>query len=33
MNLGEMVEFGPTQQIFVAPKDERTKSFVTGRFG
>jgi len=33
MYLGEMVEFGATQQIFTTPKDERTQRFVSGRFG
>ncbi|MFI5208401.1 MAG: phosphate ABC transporter ATP-binding protein PstB, partial [Gemmatimonadales bacterium] len=31
--LGRMVEFGPTQQIFTSPKDERTEAYITGRFG
>jgi phosphate transport system ATP-binding protein len=31
--LGDMVEFGDTQQIFSNPKDERTERYVTGRFG
>jgi len=31
--LGTMVEFGPTQQIFTSPKDERTEAYITGRFG
>lgn len=31
--LGEMVEFGPTEIIFSKPKDKRTESYVTGRFG
>ncbi len=33
MYLGELVEFGPTQQIFTKPKDPRTESYITGRFG
>ncbi len=33
MLLGEMIEFGPTPEIFVAPSDPRTQNFVTGRFG
>lgn len=33
MYLGELVEFGPTQQIFLNPKDPRTESYITGRFG
>lgn len=33
MYLGELVEFGNTQQIFTNPKDARTESYITGRFG
>jgi phosphate transport system ATP-binding protein len=33
MYLGELVEMGPTDQIFTAPKDRRTNDYVTGRFG
>lgn len=31
--LGEMVEFGPTAQLFSAPRDKRTEEYITGRFG
>jgi phosphate transport system ATP-binding protein len=31
--LGELVEFGPTATIFTNPDHDRTKSYVTGRFG
>jgi phosphate transport system ATP-binding protein len=31
--LGECVEFGETKQIFTVPKDRRTESYITGRFG
>lgn len=31
--LGEMVEFGPTEDLFANPKDERTERYITGRFG
>ncbi len=31
--LGELVEFGPTPQIFTNPRDPRTEDYVTGRFG
>jgi phosphate transport system ATP-binding protein len=31
--LGEMIEFGRTQDIFTAPKDQRTEAYITGRFG
>jgi phosphate transport system ATP-binding protein len=30
---GEMVEFGPTDQIFTSPQDARTEQYVTGKFG
>ncbi len=30
---GEMVEFGPSFQIFTTPRDKRTEDYVTGRFG
>jgi phosphate transport system ATP-binding protein len=30
---GEMVEVGPTQQIFTNPNDSRTEEYVTGKFG
>ena len=33
MYLGELVEFGPTESIFTKPKDARTESYITGRFG
>ena len=32
-HLGDLVEFGDTEQIFTAPSDERTQSYVTGRIG
>ena len=31
--LGRLVEFGPTQQLFTRPTDERTEAYITGRFG
>ncbi|MCD8050755.1 MAG: phosphate ABC transporter ATP-binding protein PstB [Clostridiales bacterium] len=31
--LGELVEFGKTDQIFSMPKDQRTEDYITGRFG
>ncbi|NTX98911.1 phosphate ABC transporter ATP-binding protein PstB [Deinococcus sp. JMULE3] len=30
---GDLVEHGVTDQIFTAPRDERTEAYVTGRFG
>jgi phosphate transport system ATP-binding protein len=31
--MGELVEFGPTDQIFTRPREERTEAYITGRFG
>lgn len=31
--LGEMIEFGNSEEIFTRPKDKRTEDYVTGRFG
>ena len=31
--LGEIVEFGETEQLFSMPKDKRTEDYITGRFG
>ncbi|MBL8310166.1 MAG: phosphate ABC transporter ATP-binding protein PstB [Burkholderiales bacterium] len=33
MYLGELIEFTPTAQIFVKPRDKRTEDYITGRFG
>jgi len=33
MYLGELVEIGPTEQIFTSPRNRRTDDYVTGRFG
>jgi phosphate transport system ATP-binding protein len=33
MYLGEMVEFGDTEQIFIKPKKKETEDYITGRFG
>jgi phosphate transport system ATP-binding protein len=30
---GELIEHGPTTEIFTNPKDERTERYVTGKFG
>tara|TARA_A100001037_G_scaffold297667_1_gene320027 strand:- start:2866 stop:3681 length:816 start_codon:yes stop_codon:yes gene_type:complete len=32
-HLGDLVEFGDTEQMFTAPNDERTQSYITGRIG
>lgn len=31
--LGEVIEFGRTEQLFSVPKDKRTEDYITGRFG
>ena len=31
--LGEVVEYGETEQMFSMPKDKRTEDYITGRFG
>ena len=31
--LGELVEFGKTEQLFSTPVDKRTEDYITGRFG
>jgi phosphate transport system ATP-binding protein len=33
MYLGELVEIGPSSEIFTAPKDRKTDDYITGRFG
>jgi phosphate transport system ATP-binding protein len=32
-HLGNLVEYGPTDQIFTNPKDPRTEAYITGRIG
>jgi phosphate transport system ATP-binding protein len=32
-HLGELVEFGDTNDIFTNPSDPRTESYITGRIG
>ena len=31
--MGELVEYRPGRELFVAPRDERTENYITGRFG
>ena len=31
--LGDMVEYGNTEEMFSQPKDQRTEDYITGRFG
>ncbi|MCI4398808.1 MAG: phosphate ABC transporter ATP-binding protein PstB [Acidobacteria bacterium] len=33
MYMGELVEFGETEQIFTKPREPRTRDYLTGRFG
>ena len=33
MYLGRMIEFGPTGELFIKPKVQRTAAYVSGRFG
>ncbi len=33
MYLGELVEFGPTEEIFIRPKEKLTEAYVSGKFG
>ncbi len=33
MYLGELVEFGETDQMFTTPREKRTQDYITGRFG
>jgi phosphate transport system ATP-binding protein len=33
MLLGELIEFGKTDDIFTRPRDKRTEDYITGRFG
>jgi len=30
---GRLVEYGPTNEIFTSPRDQRTEDYITGRFG
>ena len=32
-HLGDLIEVGPTQQIFTTPKHQLTEDYITGRFG
>jgi phosphate transport system ATP-binding protein len=31
--MGELIEFGPTEQMFTRPRQDRTEAYITGRFG
>jgi len=30
---GQLIEFGPTSDIFTNPRDRRTEDYISGRFG
>ncbi|MGK2285183.1 phosphate ABC transporter ATP-binding protein PstB [Pedomonas sp. V897] len=32
-HLGDLVEYGPTSEIFTNPKKDKTKDYITGRYG
>jgi len=31
--VGRLIEYGPTRELFLRPKDHRTEDYITGRFG
>jgi phosphate transport system ATP-binding protein len=33
MLLGELIEFGRTEEVFTRPRDKRTEDYITGRYG
>ena len=33
MYLGELVEYGPAEQVFGSPREQRTREYVEGAFG
>jgi phosphate transport system ATP-binding protein len=33
MYLGELVEYGETDQLFLRPREKATEDYITGRFG
>ena len=33
MYLGDLIEFGETEQLFVKPERSETEDYITGRFG
>jgi phosphate transport system ATP-binding protein len=30
---GRLIEYGPTNEIFTQPREQRTEDYITGRFG
>jgi phosphate transport system ATP-binding protein len=33
MYLGELIEYGPTDTLFIKPQRKETEDYITGRFG
>ena len=33
MYLGELIEFGDTDNLFIKPRNKQTEDYITGRFG
>ena len=33
MYQGNLIEYGPTPQIFTKPRNKQTEDYITGRFG
>jgi phosphate transport system ATP-binding protein len=33
MYLGQLIEFGQTEQVFTNPKEKLTENYISGRFG
>jgi phosphate transport system ATP-binding protein len=33
MYLGELIEFAPSDTLFMSPDDKRTEDYITGKFG
>jgi phosphate transport system ATP-binding protein len=33
MYLGELIEYGDTDQVFTNPSKKRTEDYITGRYG
>jgi phosphate transport system ATP-binding protein len=33
MHLGELVEYGPSEQVFDRPTQQRTRDYISGSFG
>jgi phosphate transport system ATP-binding protein len=31
--MGDLIEYGPTEELFTNPREERTEAYITGRFG